>query len=174
MRALFLVSFIAGLLLAVRLMFFGAERRRVSGRGTPLRRSEPAGVSLLLAFGVAGYLLHAHTSLPRSGVVMGAAVIAAAVAGVVVRLAILTAQLQPAHDPDDPRFVHQGVVAVVTARIPEGGEGAIALPGQGHAHPLRARSVDARAMELGQEVCIERVEDDVALVELWSNVEQRL
>ena len=58
MTYLFLAAFIAGLLLGVRVMFFGAERRqRRSADALPLRRSEPAIVGFLLMFGVAGYLL---------------------------------------------------------------------------------------------------------------------
>ena len=100
MTFLFLAAFIAGLLLGVRVMFFGAERRRLQpADAMPLRRSEPAIVGFLLMFGVAGYLLTRH------GTVSGPAGIAIAE---------------------------------------------------------------------GQEVCIERVEDEVAFVELWAIVEQRL
>ena len=58
MSVFYLITFIAGLLLAVRIMFFGAERR--AGRSAdalPLRRSEPAIAAFLVMFGVAGYLL---------------------------------------------------------------------------------------------------------------------
>jgi hypothetical protein len=49
MTYLFLASFIAGLLLGVRVMFFGAERRRRrSADALPLRRSEPAIIGFLL------------------------------------------------------------------------------------------------------------------------------
>jgi hypothetical protein len=52
MTYLFLASFIAGLLLGVRVMFFGAERRqRIRPTRLPLRRSEPAIVGFLLMFG---------------------------------------------------------------------------------------------------------------------------
>ena len=58
MLYLYLVSFFAGLLLAVRLMFFGAERRRIpSPEALPLRRWEPAVVAFLaspLSAGITG------------------------------------------------------------------------------------------------------------------------
>ena len=58
MTYLFLAAFIAGLMLGVRVMFFGAERRRLQPTDAmPLRRWEPAVVGFLLMFGVAGYLL---------------------------------------------------------------------------------------------------------------------
>ena len=64
MTFLFLAAFIAGLLLGVRVMFFGAERRRLRpADAMPLRRSEPAIVGFLLMFGVAGYLLTRHGTM---------------------------------------------------------------------------------------------------------------
>jgi len=51
MTFLFLTAFIAGLLLGVRVMFFGAERRQLRpADAMPLRRSEPAIVGFLLMF----------------------------------------------------------------------------------------------------------------------------
>ena len=60
---LYLAAFLSGLLLTVRLMFFGAERRRLRPNVTPLRRSEPAAVAFLVMFGVSGYLLTRHGPL---------------------------------------------------------------------------------------------------------------
>jgi hypothetical protein len=175
MTFLFLAAFIAGLMLGVRVMFFGAERRRLQPADVmPLRRSEPAIVGFLLMFGVAGYLL------TRRGTVSGAAGVAVATllglawAVFVTRVAVATARMQPEHDPDDPRYVLQGHVAVVSAPIPSDGEGAIIISDDGAERTLRARTIDGSAVAEGQEVCIERVEDEVAFVELWAIVEQRL
>ena len=175
MPYLFLVSFIGGLLLAVRLMFFGAERRRAHPvDGMPLRRSEPALVGFLVMFGIAGYLLTRHGALaPWPG--LGAAALLGIVwALAVARIAIMMARVTPEHDPDDPRFALQGHVAVVTAGIPEGGEGALVYGEGDHARTLRARGNEGQEIPSGAEVCIERVEHDVAYVELWSLVEARL
>ena len=172
---LFLACFSAGLLLGVRLMFFGAERRRRPTVDTlPLRRWEPAAVAFLFMFGVVGYLL-----TQRSGYSVMSGVVVASVAGVVFAavvtwLAVQTARLQPEHEPDDPRFVLQGRVAVVTVPIPEGGEGVIRYEENGSAPTVVARNIDGSAIGAGEEVCIERVEDGVAHVELWRLVEQRL
>jgi hypothetical protein len=58
MSVVYLIGFCLGLLLGVRIMFFGAERRRgPKTEGMPLRRSEPAAAAFLVMFGVAGYLL---------------------------------------------------------------------------------------------------------------------
>lgn len=174
MPYVFLISFIAGLLLAVRIMFFGAERRRarVIG-GMPLRRSEPAVVAFLVMFGVAGYLLTRGTMGAASGTGL-ALLLGVLWAVLVTRVAIATARVTPEHDPDDPRFVLQGHVAVVTKAIPSDGEGAITY-GEGDGHrTLPARAIDENAIAEGLEVCIERVDSGVAFVEPWAVVEARL
>jgi membrane protein implicated in regulation of membrane protease activity len=172
---IFLASFIAGLLLGVRLMFYGAERRRKAAVGTlPLRRSEPAAVGFLFMFGVVGYLLTRNGSGSGALALMFAAPAGALFAAVVTWLAIQTARVQPEHDPEDPRYVLQGRVGVVTVSIPIGGEGMIRYEEKGSAPVVAARNVDGGAIDEGEEVCIERVEDGVAHVELWRLVEQRL
>ena len=94
MTYLFLAAFIAGLLLGVRVMFFGAERRRRSADGLPLRRSEPAIVGFLLMFGVAGYLLTRRgTVSPGTGALI-AALLGLVWAILVTRLAVATARLE--------------------------------------------------------------------------------
>jgi membrane protein implicated in regulation of membrane protease activity len=175
MSAIYLIGFIAGLLLAVRIMFFGAERRRArSVDGMPLRRSEPAISAFLVMFGVAGYLLTRPGRLsPAAGA--GAAVALGALwAALVTRLAIATARVQPEHDPDDPRYVLQGHVAVVTADIPADGEGTIVVGEAEGRRSLAARAIDGQPIGVGLEVCIERVENEVAFVEPWAVVEARL
>lgn len=175
MPALYLISFIAGLLLAVRIMFFGAERRRArAADAMPLRRSEPAISAFLVMFGVAGYLLTRPGRLSAFSGVGAAAALGALWAALVTRLAIATARVQPEHDPDDPRYVLQGHVATVTSAIPVGGEGSITYGADDAPRSLRARSVDGQAIDARLEVCIERVEDGVAFVELWALVEARL
>lgn len=175
MSWLFLGAFVAGLLLAVRIMFFGAERRRrrFSG-GMPLRRSEPAASAFLIMFGLAGYLL-TRRDMVSSGIATGLAVVLGVVwASLVTKLAIVTTRMRPGHDPDDPRYVLQGHVALVVAAIPAGGEGTIACGAGDARRILRARSIDAQAVGDGLEVCIERVDDGVAYVERWALVEARL
>lgn len=175
MAYLYLAAFLAGLLLGVRLMFFGAERRRIRRQNDlPLRRSEPAVVAFLVMFGVSGYLLTRHGTMSPGAGTATALLLGVAWAGVVTRVAIATARRQPEHDPEDPRFVLQGHVALVTSAIPAGGEGTIALQHGGAAQSLRARTVDDGGVSEGQEVCIERVDDGVAFVEPWATVEARL
>jgi hypothetical protein len=172
---LFLACFSVGLLLGVRLMFFGAERRRRPTADTlPLRRSEPAAVGFLVAFGVAGYLLARNGALVGLGGIGVALAAGALSAACVTWLAIKTARVQPEHDPEDPRYVLQGRVGVVTVSIPAGGEGMIQYEESGSRPAVAARNIDGSAIAAGEEVCIERLEDGVAHVELWRLVEQRL
>jgi len=175
MTYLFLAAFIAGLLLGVRVMFFGAERRqRQSADALPLRRSEPAIIGFLLMFGVAGYLLTRRGTVSPGAGALIATLLGLVWAGLVTRLAVATARLQPEHDPEDPRFVLQGHVAIVSEAIPADGEGTITFSDAGEQRTLRARTIDGTAVAGGEEVCIERLEDDVAFVELWAIVERRL
>ena len=174
MTYLFLAAFIAGLLLGVRVMFFGAERRRPSTDALPLRRSEPAIVGFLLMFGLAGYLLTRRGTVSPAVGTLIAALLGLVWAALVTRLAVVMARLQPEHDPEDPRYVLQGHVAIVSAAIPSDGEGAVTFSDTGVQRTIRARTIDGSAIAEGEEVCIERLEGDVAFVELWAIVEQRL
>jgi len=175
MTFLFLATFIAGLLLGVRVMFFGAERRRLRpADAMPLRRSEPAIVGFLLMFGVAGYLLTRHGAVSNWAGVAIATLLGLVWAILVTRVAVATARMQPEHDPDDPRYALQGHVALVSTPIPSDGEGQIIISDAGANRTIRARTIDGSAIAEGEEVCIERVEDEVAFVELWAIVEQRL
>lgn len=168
-------AFIAGLLLTVRIMFFGAERRRGrAGNSMPLRRSEPAIAAFLIMFGVAGYLLTRRGTLSISTGFATATVLGVLWAALVTRLAIATARITPEHDPDDPRYRLLGHVAMVTGAIPPDGEGTITFDEGADRKVLRARVIDGSAIDDGAEVCIERVEGGVAFVELWSLVEARL
>ncbi|MEO8560463.1 MAG: hypothetical protein ABI601_00210 [bacterium] len=175
MLYLFLAAFVAGLLLAVRVMFFGAERRRLRPEDAmPLRRSEPAVIAFLLMFGISGYLLTRYGTM-STGSGMGVALLLGLVwAAVVTRLAVATARLQPEHDPEDPRYALQGHLAFVSAAIPSAGEGTITFSDAGAERTVRARAIDESAIAEGEEVCIDRLDEEVAYVEPWAIVEQRL
>ncbi len=170
----YLAAFLIGLLLAVRLMFFGAERRKRWSGATPLRRSELAVVAFLVMFGISGYLLARRSTLSPPLTLSASALLSLAWAAIVTRLAIATAQIQPSHDPDDPRHALQGRVGALTIAIPEQGEGMLRLQEESTFRTMPARSLHGGAIALHEEVCIERIEGDVAFVELWSLVEQRL
>lgn len=173
MKYFYLISFVTGVLLAVRLLFFGAERRKRADV-FPLRRSEPAALAFLLASGIAGYVMTPSRSLSAIGVLLASLVIGAAAAAIFARLAIATARIRPEHATDDPRFAYQGRVAVVSAAIPSGGVGEIRLVHEALDPVIRARDGAGAAIGVGEEVCIERVDDGIAIVERWSLVEARL
>jgi len=174
MSIFFLLCFLTGILLGVRLLFFGAERRRPVAGAIPLRRSEPAIVAFLTMLGLAGYLFVRYSGLTTGRVLAYAVTLAAIWAFVVTRIAIATAKIVPELNPDDPRFVLQGCVAVVTRGIEPGAEGEILIPaGESH-RSIRARNIGDGGIPAGDEVCIERVEDGVAFVERWALVERRL
>ena len=125
-------------------------------------------------FGIVGYLLIRNSGESSARALMFSASAGILFAAFVTWLAIQTARVQPEHDPDDPRYALQGRVGVVTVSIPVGGEGVIRYEEIGSAPVVAARNVDGGAIDEGEEVCIERIEDGVAHVELWRLVEQRL
>lgn len=176
MTGVYLGSFIGGLLLAVRVMMYGVERpREESATGERSFRLSPAVlVALATVFGGTGYIL---TRL-ESGTVVSRMLIAAVLA---VLSGFITAYfvkkwwtVTPEHDVDDERYVLQGHVGRVTKPIRADVDGEIAyfIGEQRHTH--RARSFDDAALSEGTEVVIERIEDGIAYVEAWVEVEKRL
>lgn len=156
-------------------MFFGAARRKHPSADTlPLRRWEPAAVGFLIMFGVASYLLTRHNGISTATGAAVASIIGVVFAAIVTRIAIAMARFEPEHDPDDPRYILQGRVGVVTVAIPAGGEGMIRYEDVGSTPAVRARNIGVGAIAADQEICIERIEGGVAHVELWALVEERL
>jgi membrane protein implicated in regulation of membrane protease activity len=187
MTSIFLVTFILGLVLGVRAMLYGVEREATSPyalppdqignapRSTPprVRYWFPLTAAFLLGFGIAGYISLRQSN--GTGASLGIAVVSGVIlAALTSRLVRRAAAFVPEHDPDDPRYVLQGHVARVTAQIPGSAEGEIAYAVEGANHVARARTLDGAALDAGTEVVIERIENGVAYVEPWSEVEQRL
>ena len=176
MTGVYLGSFIGGLLLAVRVMMYGVERpREENPTGERSFRLSPAVlVALATVFGAAGYIL---TRL-GSGTFASRALIAA---GLALVAAFITAYfvkkwwtVTPEHDVDDERYVLQGHVGRVTKPIRADVDGEIAYVIGERRHTHRARSFDDAALAEGTEVVIERIEDGIAYVEAWIEVEKRL
>ena len=179
LTALFVTSLIAGLALAVRAMLYGVERSRTPFGAPPpatpsVRFSTPVVSAFAATFGIAGYLL---TRPGRMGAATGTVVallIGATAGALAVRVVRRAAAFVPEHDPDDPRYVLQGHVATVTTPIGPSGDGEISYEVEGKRHTVRARGLDGTVADRGTEVVIERIEDDVAYVEPWVEVEKRL
>jgi hypothetical protein len=176
MTALFLVCFIGGLLLAVRVMIYGVERPRdtnPSGERS-FRLSPPMLVAFSVVFGATGYALtsgNVGSVGSRLGVAAGLGVLAAVTAAWLVRR---WWTVTPEHDVDDERYVLQGHLARVTKPIRAGVEGEVSFDFANDHRVLRARSLDEAAISVGTDVVIERIEDDLAYVESWAEVEKRL
>jgi membrane protein implicated in regulation of membrane protease activity len=168
------IAFVAGLLLGVRVMLFGIERRRSSGVApsrSSFRSSLPLVAGFATAFGVAGYTL--SRIVAPSGALIAAGLIGIAAMGLVRWLVAKSARAAE-HDVEDERFVLQGHVARVVSSIGAGGEGRISFDDGTQQRTLRARCLDDASLGEGTEVVIERIEGDLAYVEPWIQVEQRL
>jgi hypothetical protein len=176
MTFFYLASFIGGLLLAVWVMIYGVERPREehpSGERS-FRVSPPIVVAFSVGMGAVGTLLTRRgigTVATRLGI---AVAVGAVIAIVTARLVRKWWAVTPEHDVDDERYVLQGHLARVTKPIREGVDGEVSFEiGKEH-RVLRARSFDDGALGAGTEVVIERIEDDIAYVEAWMEVEKRL
>jgi hypothetical protein len=176
MTILYLASFIGGLLLAVRIMISGVERPRSEhpeGERS-FRLSPPVLSSLTVVFGLVGYILSRRQLGSLVTVLMVSLVVAGIAAAITARLVRDWWKVTPEHETDDERFILQGHVARVTKRIAADVEGEVAFEIGDGKHVFRARGVDAATLAAGSEVVIERIEDDVAYVESWAEVEKRL
>lgn len=176
MTIVYLASFIGGLLLAVRIMIAGVERSREdhpAGERT-FRLSPPIFSAFAVVFGLAGYILARRE--------IGGLVTQVVVAGVLGLItAVITARLvrdwwkvTPEHETDDERYLLQGHPARVTQPIRADVDGEVAFEVGTTKHVLRARGIDDTALPAGSEVIIERIEDEIAYVESWVEVEKRL
>jgi membrane protein implicated in regulation of membrane protease activity len=179
LTVLFVASLILGLALAVRAMLYGVERESTPFGAPPpptpsVRFSTPVISAFAGAFGASGYLLTRPGRMGAAAGTIVAVVIGTLAGAFAVRVVRRAAAFVPEHDPDDPRYVLQGHVATVTAPIGPASDGEISYELEGKRHTVRARGLDGSVAERGTEVVIERIENDVAYVEPWVEVEKRL
>lgn len=167
----------AGLLVLVYLMVVGVPHSEAGAESGSGRRPR-TGLPMLGAFstgaGLAGYLTTTFGSSghgARATVILGAAVLSA----LLTRWLIIKAFTEPPPDPeDDPRYRYQGHVARLTQPITPEHPGRVVFEADGRRFDLAAQSIDGAPVSQDVEVVIERIDDGLATVELWSNVEQRL
>jgi hypothetical protein len=186
-KAIAVVLFLSGLLLAVRVMFFGVQRRAKRGRRDGQRlahRRWPLALAAFLA--TTGALTYARAAAKLRVTAVWAVVVVLLGVGVgaVAWWLVQRSAAVPSSDPeDDPRYRFQGHVARIIEAIESRKDavamGRIAFSFDGKRHELRARWLDGhvrspRAGAVESEVVIERVEGEVAYVETWTAVEQRL
>jgi membrane protein implicated in regulation of membrane protease activity len=174
MNFVFIGLVFLGLLAGVRVMLYGVERQRPS---TSVPRSFTVTPALVTAFcvptGIVGYLLLrlGTPSAVTTIVAVGVGIVAAAMSAAAVRRWWLVV---PEHDVDDERYVLQGSLAEVVSAIAASGTGQVRLRSDAAQRPMPARGVDDQAVAAGTEVVIERIENGVAFVEEWEQVEKRL
>ena len=173
-RAIAIALFIAGLMLWMRVMFFGVRRDVDIDRFS--HRAWPLGAAVALV--IAGILLYARPSVTPGWI--ASVSLLGLLAGTGAWWATNRSAALPSDDPeDDPRYKFQGHVARVTQAFTNG-VGRIAFSYEGRRIELGATwspesaAIGSNAGRLDDEVVIERVDGDTALVEPWAAVEQRL
>ncbi|MDQ2889424.1 MAG: NfeD family protein [Gemmatimonadota bacterium] len=166
-----------GLLATVYAMLNGTVRQ---GREPGALRFPIAGFNApvigaaLMAFGAAGYLITKYSQLDTIPVLV-ISIIAAAAGWIGMTVVMARWAIRgPLNDPHEEIEELQGTVATVTRAISPDQPGEIAYSFRGSPTRINARSIDGGAVEAGTEVVIDRIENGVADVELWSVVEQRL
>ena len=180
MSILFLVAFVSGLVIGVYVMMYGVERgqgalpvRVPPGARYPASPWVPALGGFLAAFGLVGYLLdRGAVATPAARMALA---LAAGVLGLLAGRAVVTRWAIPGAlaDEVDERYLLQGWFAQVVAPIGDEA-GRVTWEVDGVAHQATARALDGTPIAAGTEVVIERIEDGVAWVEPWAQVEQRI
>ena|SRR5688572_20427359 len=173
-------AFLSGLLLWVRVMFFGV-RRQVDEHVLDHRKWPLALAALLI---VAGAMLYPRADDMTSAWALATAVASLAAAAGAWALVVKSAAI-PSTDPeDDPRYRFQGHVARVVTPITTAKDspGRIILEFDGRRYEFGAQWSPEADLAGGQlataainsEVVIEFVDGDMAFVEPWVVVEKRL
>lgn len=183
MIVVFVLAMIVGFAVGVRVMVSGVLRPNPVLPLRPLPATDriaigrPVVAVAATVFGVVGVAL---TRIPAFGTglrvsVAGvAAVLAAIVAVAVIRRWARASDAGPLPAEDDPRFRLQGLPARVTRPLGGGTVGEIEYHVNGIRQIISACSIDTALVAAGVEVVIERVDQGVAWVEPWEQVEQRM
>jgi len=190
MSVLFLACFVAGLALAVYAMLHGVERRVPASAVPPHEATgswnaaaEPSPLlnvqsvaAFVAGFGIGGYLLDRFTALGAVPLVLVALLVGAGL--VALSAALIARWVIPGARGEqvDDRYLMQGHPAAVTRPIGRDGDGdgEIEYEVDGQRYVVPARSWDGEPIDRDAEVVIERVEDGVAIVERWTQVEERI
>ncbi len=185
MQFIYLAAFLTGLVLGVYAMIRGVERIG-SGRSpeldalgrpvgsTRMALTAPTVGAFATVFGITGYLLWRYSQLAIPAQLVVAAVVALLGAIVATRAVAHWAAQAATQDVVDERYLLQGHPAEVVAAIASTATGEIAYTVGGKRYAVSAQSLDGTPVAVGTEVIIDRVENGVAFVEPWVQVEQRL
>lgn len=129
---------------------------------------------VLAVFGIVGYGLTAYSHISA----MSALIVATfAAVSTWIGMTIVMAKWAfngPVIDPHEEMEELQGTIATVTRPIVIGTPGEISYIFRGEHLNVPARNIGDDVIGVGAEVVIEKIENGVADVELWSLVEQRL
>jgi hypothetical protein len=168
----FLVVFIAGLLLAVFAMLNGVRRSQT--RAPSAFFNLPAVAAFAIGFGAAGYPLASRTQLPVWGILLIATAVGAlAISGMITLLAQWAFRGISAASAAEEQEI-QGQLAIVTRDVTVSTPGEISYEYLGRKMRIAARSISTKSLPVGADVVIDRIEDGIAFVEEWSVVERRL
>ena len=172
---IFLIVFIAGLVLAVIAMLHGVEHtRRQTSRAPSPFFNLPALAAFAIGFGAVGYPLGSRTTLPTwSVLVIAAASGAAAISAMITLLASWALRGVAASSATDEHKI-QGQLAVVTRDIAAVAPGEITYELLGREIKVPAKTLTAKPLSAGAEVVIDRIENGIAFVEEWAVVERRI
>jgi hypothetical protein len=173
MTLFFALMLLAGLLVGVVAMLRGIDRKAQHGPWVKYLNLPTAGAAAAL-FGIVGYPLAKYSSLGTAAILAIAGASAAAAAAGVVALIAGWAVPSAALHVEDPRYALQGHPARVSQGIVTSGVGEISFEHDGARRTLPAVGLEGAAIAAGTEVVIERIEDGIAYVELWSNIEREL
>ncbi len=173
MTLLFAIALLAGLAMGVGAMLRGIDRKQRRGAWVRYLNLPTAGGAATL-FGIVGYPLAKYSALgtPAILAIAGGAAAAAAIG----MLAIIAGWVVPsaALQVEDVRYALQGHPARVSQPIAGTTAGEISFEHDGARHTARALGLEGAVIGAGTEVVIERIEDGIAYVDLWSNIERQL
>lgn len=166
-----------GLFISVYAMLHGTVRK---GREPGAIKFPMAGFNTpvigaaLVSFGAVGYLVTKYSQFDTIAILLMA--LAAAAAGWIGMTVLMAkwALRGSLNDPHEEIEELQGTVATVTRAISPTELGEISYSFRGAPTLIAARSIGGYTVATGTEVVIDRIENNVADVELWSIVEKRL
>jgi hypothetical protein len=173
MTVFFALFLLAGLSVGVVAMIGGIDRKQRHGPWVKYLNLPTAGAAAAL-FGIVGYPLAKYSSLGSIAMLAIAGAAAAAAAAGMVAIIAGWAVPSAALHAEDPRFTLQGHPARVSQSISAEKAGEISYEHDGVRRTVPAVGLEGAPIAAGAEVVIERIENGIAHVELWSNIEKEL
>jgi hypothetical protein len=176
-RTIYAALFGIGLLTGVYAMLNGSVR---FGRDRSMIKTPSAALNApvvgvgLMSLGAVGYGLTLYSHFDAIPTLLAAVLVAAAAWTGMTVLMSKWALNGPVIDPHEEMEELQGTIATVTRPIALGSVGEISYVFRGERLKVPARNIGGDVAGIGTEVVIEKIQDGVADVELWSVVEQRL